>query len=106
MKLSDTIKDLGFIGAGNMAGAILRAVAGRELIEPGRCAVVDKFPEKAEELAADTGARVYATPSELVAACGDVVLAVKPQNLMEVLAEVREAARPGLATLRAWSASS
>ncbi len=80
---------IGFIGIGNMGGALARAVAraktGAELF------VADKMPEKAAALAAEWGAAVTDVPT-LARTAEYLFLGVKPQVLPAVLTELA----PGL----------
>lgn len=94
MSLSELIPSLGFLGAGNMATAILGAVVSKGLIEPDRVAATDVLPEKAKQLAEKFGTRAYATPEELLATCETIVLAVKPQDLPGLLKSIAPSATP------------
>lgn len=79
----------GFIGAGNMAGAIVRgAVAAGS--SPTDIVVTDVDPAAGERLAAELGVRVAASNQDVVETCDFVVLAVKPQVLPAVVGELRE----------------
>ena len=66
----------GFIGCGNMGGALCRAVAKSEK----NIAVADAFSASAEKCAADTGAKVL-TGEEIAGKAEYIVLGVKPQTL-------------------------
>ena len=88
MILSDMIPSLGFLGAGNMATAILGAVASKGLIEPGNIAATDVFAEKPKVLAKKFGTSACGSPKELLAACKTIVLAVKPQDLPTLLESI------------------
>ncbi len=80
---------LGVIGAGNMAQAILRAVVYSGFLAPEEIVVADVHQEKRQQLSSSLG--VGWAPDNLVAArCPKVLLSVKPQNIPEVLAEVQE----------------
>lgn len=77
----------GFIGAGNMASAILKgAIAGGA--SPGNFVVSDAHPETSAALAEATGARMAASNDEVVATSDFVILAVKPQVLPAVLTDL------------------
>lgn len=79
----------GFIGAGNMAGAIVRgAVAGG--LAPDSVLVTSAHAS-AERLAAETGVRHVADAAELVRASDVLVLGVKPHIVPVVLEQVRGA---------------
>ncbi|MDR1571296.1 MAG: pyrroline-5-carboxylate reductase [Clostridiales Family XIII bacterium] len=86
---------LGFIGAGNMGGAIIR---GYIAATPGGAAAVsayDKNGEKLAEIAGSLGIRAAGGVAELAAASDIVMLAVKPTNFEDVLPELAPALRQG-----------
>ena len=73
---------IGFIGAGNMGGAIAKAVAaagfGKDII------IADPCTEKALELAGAVGGSI-STNETIAASCDYVFLGVKPQVMQSVL---------------------
>ncbi|MBQ7829805.1 MAG: NAD(P)-binding domain-containing protein [Clostridia bacterium] len=73
------MKKIGFIGAGNMGGALATAVARTDNTVLVSCA----HKEKAEALVAKIGATA-ATVDEIVSDCDVIFLGVKPQILPEV----------------------
>lgn len=75
---------VGFIGAGNMGGALLRAVAAA--IGGGSVAVFDVSAEKAKSVAAETGA-VATDAADIYKNSEYVFFAVKPNIIEKVLAE-------------------
>ncbi|SFC31539.1 pyrroline-5-carboxylate reductase [Marinospirillum celere] len=79
-----------FIGAGNMAGAILRG-----LIQQGFPAdhiwAADPGQDKLDALAKETGIQVTTDNAEAVMAVDLVVLAVKPQRMQQVLQPLQTA---------------
>ncbi len=79
---------LGFIGVGNMGGAIIKGINGKL----GNTAVFayDSNPEKLEGLSF-SGATAAASVTELAKKCDYILLAVKPQQLDSVLAEIKSA---------------
>ncbi|MBR2310941.1 MAG: pyrroline-5-carboxylate reductase [Oscillospiraceae bacterium] len=78
----------GFIGAGNMGGALARAVA--KAVAPENITLSDAFKEKAAELAAKLGAK--ADTAEAVAEkCHFVFLGVKPQVMAAMLSQIAPA---------------
>ncbi len=81
---------LGFIGCGNMGGALLAAAA--KVLEKGRIAAYDPNAEKLAFMQNEYGV-VPLESSDLVRACDFVVLAVKPQIMEEVLAPLAEELR-------------
>lgn len=78
----------GFIGTGNMGGALAKAVCasigGKDVV------LADRSPEKAEKLAETVGARV-ATAEEAALTCDCLFLGVKPQMMEEMLAGIKDA---------------
>lgn len=74
----------GFIGAGNMAGAIVKGMA-RKTACGGDILITSRTVVSAERLAAECGAKACRTGAEVVRGCDVLVLAVKPQMLTEVL---------------------
>jgi pyrroline-5-carboxylate reductase len=87
---------LGFVGAGNMAGALIRGLLQSRLYEPHELAASDADPERLAALAGETGICAHPDNPSLVRDCTAVVLAVKPQVLREVLVEIREQVTPDL----------
>lgn len=76
---------LGFIGCGNMGGALVRAAV--KSVGGANIAVCDFDQAKANTLQKECG--VFATDAAtLVANCKFVVLGVKPQNLQETLQSI------------------
>ena len=74
---------IGFIGCGNMGGALARAVEkdGREVL------LANRTPEKARALAAEIGAK--ASDNESIAAgCDLIFLGVKPQMMADMLRDI------------------
>lgn len=85
MQQSD--KTIGFLGAGNMAEALIRGLL-RADVAPDRIGGSSPEQERTEELATKYGIRTTTDNAELVANSDILVLAVKPQILDRVLLEV------------------
>ncbi len=79
---------LGFIGFGNMGGAIVRGVNNK--LGNTAVFVFDKDRKKLEGLS-NYGATAAASVLELAKRCDYLLLAVKPQQLDEVLEEIKKA---------------
>lgn len=94
MSLIEQFPSLGFIGAGNMAGAIVRGVLAKGLLPADRIVVCDALAEKARELGAELGVGVAASPAELVERSQSFVLATKPQDLRGVVESVATGVGP------------
>jgi pyrroline-5-carboxylate reductase len=85
---------LAFIGGGVMAGAILRGIVGREGFDPSRISVSEPVAERRAALATLNVCVCAATP-EAVAGAELVVLAVKPDVVPAVAAELAGCLEPG-----------
>ena len=72
----------GFIGTGNMGGALARAV--RRRLDGGRILLSNRSPEKAKRLAEELEARA-ADNNEIAERADYIILGVKPQLMEEVL---------------------
>ncbi len=83
---------LGVIGAGNMAEAILRGAISASLIDPGSVIASDPSPAR-REVCAKLGVAATAD-NDAPAACPRVLLAVKPQAMAAVLEGIAAAVSP------------
>jgi len=81
----------GFIGLGNMGGAILRGMVAGGRFSPGSIAGYDVDSEKTKKIAQETGIAVCRTCRETAEKSDVVILAVKPQYLPGVLEELAAA---------------
>lgn len=77
--------NIGFIGVGNMGGALARAVC--KAVDARSVYVADFMPEKAIALATECGCTV-ADNETLVKSCEYIFLGVKPQMLPALLEEI------------------
>jgi len=78
---------IGFVGAGNMAAALVTGMIDAGVVKPHQVALFDVAAEVSGALAERTGARGV-TDLAAVASCDIVVLAVKPQVIPAVLADL------------------
>lgn len=83
---------IGFIGGGNMAGALIGGLL-REQQLPGDMHVVEVDASRRSQLELEFGIRTSAAPDVALAACDVFVLAVKPQQMKEVCAALRSFVR-------------
>ncbi|MDH5491301.1 MAG: pyrroline-5-carboxylate reductase [Myxococcales bacterium] len=88
-------QNIAFIGAGNMAGAILRGLLHAEACEPRQIYATDLSQGRLDELRAEHGIEIGRSNGPAVAWADVVVLATKPQVFDRVLPEVAAAIRPG-----------
>ena len=75
----------GFIGTGNMGGALARAAA--KSVAPEKLYLADAFAEKAAALATQIGCQAV-TVSQLAQSCRFIFLGVKPQVMASMLADI------------------
>lgn len=72
---------IAFIGAGNMAGAIVTGLLARQVCTPADISCLGGSGASATRLAARTGIRLAMTAEDLLSAADIVVVAFKPQHL-------------------------
>ncbi|MBI5155014.1 pyrroline-5-carboxylate reductase [Candidatus Poribacteria bacterium] len=85
---------LGFIGAGNMAEALIRGLIAAETIGPSRIFISDINRERLNHLGSELAVQVAADNRELLERCGVLVLATKPQGLARVIEELAGLTQP------------
>ncbi len=73
---------VGFIGTGNMGGALVRAAS--KAFDPTNIWIANRTEEKSVALAEETGCRV-SNPEEIAKVCDMVFLGVKPQGMEGLL---------------------
>ena len=83
------MKKIGFIGAGNMGGAMIKAVCAEN--DPREVMITGLSLEKARAFAAPLGCSVAESNAELAREAEIVVLGVKPQVAPGVMAEIAPA---------------
>jgi pyrroline-5-carboxylate reductase len=81
-------KTIGFLGAGNMAEALIRGLVRGDHVAPDRIIASGPRRERRDELAATYGIHVTASNVELASRSDVLVLSIKPQILPKVLREV------------------
>lgn len=83
------MKKIGFIGAGNMAGALIKGLSAARLYRPQEMLVSDTLPAQIRRVQKAYQVEGLRDNRALVRAVPTVVLAVKPQIIDEVLAEIQ-----------------
>lgn len=84
----------GFIGSGRMASALVGGMIRAGVATPDRIAASDPHPAAREPLAREAGVAVHATNAPVIEASDVIVLAVKPQSMAAVLAEIAPTLAP------------
>ena len=80
---------IGFIGSGNMAEALIRGIINAKLYSPDNVLISDIRTERLEYLTEEYSVKPAENNTALTAAADVVVLSIKPQNMDEVLQEIR-----------------
>jgi pyrroline-5-carboxylate reductase len=84
---------IAFIGGGNMAGALIEGLL-EQGCDPARLAVID-VSEQAQRKWRERGLQVTDQPSDALRQCEVWLLAVKPQQLHQVVISARPFLQPG-----------
>jgi pyrroline-5-carboxylate reductase len=87
-------KRLGFLGAGNMAAALIKGLLHGRVLAAERIVASDVKSERLEQLHAAHGIRTTTDNHALLRESDVVVLAVKPQVIDKVLTEIGADVRP------------
>lgn len=85
---------IAFIGAGNMAGALMRGLADTSTIPASHIVAADPDTARLESLASTLGVRTTANNAEALRDADIIVLATKPQVFGELLPALAGALRP------------
>lgn len=88
--MNTALKRLGFIGAGNMATALVKGLITSGRYDSHRLMASDKDREMLQKISEQFGIKGYASNRDLVREGHIIVLAVKPQSMTEVLEDVKE----------------
>ncbi len=81
---------IGFIGAGNMAGALIKGLLDSRTYPAQVLFVSDRRKEAVAYLMNSYGISSCESNISLIDKCSTVVLAVKPQNMREVMEEIKD----------------
>lgn len=81
---------VGFIGVGNMGGAILRGYLALEQIQPKDVFICGRKIEKLERISNELGVNICENITDLVESCDVVMLGVKPNMFTEVMPQVSD----------------
>ncbi len=78
----------GFIGTGNMGGALAKAAC--RAVPPKQVVLANRTPAKAEALAEELGTGIVTTNEDIAAQCDLIFLGVKPQVMPQMLAGIAD----------------
>ncbi len=91
--MSDGSSTLAILGGGKIGEALLSGLL-RGARAPEQIVISERYPERAEYLARTYDVRVYRDPAGAVAQATTLVLAVKPQDIDVLLAEIAPTLTP------------
>lgn len=83
------MKKIGFLGAGNMAGALIKGLLGAKLYRPQDMVVSDVLPAQLRRIKTTYKVEGLNDNRAVVRTAQTIVLAVKPQIIDQVLAEIQ-----------------
>ncbi|MCB9800083.1 MAG: pyrroline-5-carboxylate reductase [Candidatus Omnitrophica bacterium] len=86
---------IGLIGVGNMGASILEGALRNRMIKPAQVLVYDRFSEKASAFAKAWKVRAARSVCDLAEKADVIVLAVKPQDLEQLVSEMKSSVRAG-----------
>ncbi len=81
-------RKIGLLGAGNMAGALIRGLLGSETLRPEQIRASDLRADQLALLEKSYGFETHRDNSQLLAWANVLVLAVKPQVIFQVLEQI------------------
>jgi pyrroline-5-carboxylate reductase len=84
------METIGFIGAGNMAEALIKGILNAKLYAPENVFVSDIKKERLELLSKEYSVVSCETNNELVTKIQAVVLSIKPQNMPDALESIKD----------------
>jgi pyrroline-5-carboxylate reductase len=85
----EIFENLGFVGGGQMAEALIKGLLSRELLKPGQITVSDLSEVRRSHLEKTFGINTTLENKEAVKGSEIIILAVKPQVISIVLEEIR-----------------
>jgi pyrroline-5-carboxylate reductase len=88
------MKKLGFVGGGNMAEALARGLLQKKVFAPSDLIASDVDPGRRRKLARQLKIKTTESNLEILREARAILLAVKPQTIDEVLAELAAAMNP------------
>jgi pyrroline-5-carboxylate reductase len=86
-----TKSHLGFIGAGNMATALIKGLLESGVYDRAHLLAADKDENALKRVSSEFGVRCHISNHQVASESAIVILAVKPQTIQEALEEMKEA---------------
>lgn len=89
-----TVGVIGFIGAGQMATALAKGFIAAGTVSPEKIVACDVYAVAAEKFVEQTGSRIVSNAAEVAMSANVVFLAVKPQQISNLLPNLRDHLKP------------
>jgi pyrroline-5-carboxylate reductase len=86
---------IGFLGAGKMGTALAKGFISAGLVKAEQVRAFDPVKETGAAFAKETGAKTVKSNVEVAKSCNVLIVAVKPVNVPDLLAEIRDSMTPG-----------
>ncbi|WP_338449783.1 pyrroline-5-carboxylate reductase [Niallia oryzisoli] len=83
-------RTIGFVGAGNMGKAIMNGIIKAGIASPQDIVVYDVYPPSLDAVQTELGVTTTSNEKEVVQKADIIILAVKPNNIAEVLTTIKE----------------
>jgi pyrroline-5-carboxylate reductase len=90
----NNLETIGFVGAGNMAEALIKGIISARLYSPKNIFISDVKPDRLRVLVDKYGVKATATNAELAAKVNTLILSVKPQIMAEALKSIQGSVDP------------
>lgn len=87
--------NIGFIGGGRMAEALIQGIIKAGLFGPERIVVADPDPNRRQALSGQYGVKTFAQATDVIGECSTLILAVKPQVMGPVLDSIKASIHAG-----------
>jgi len=84
---------IAFIGGGTMGGAMIRCLLSKKVAAPEDIIVSDVSQSRRESIKRECGVKALANSKEAIKGADLVILAVKPQELLQVMEEIKNPAQ-------------
>lgn len=81
---------IGFIGGGNMAEALIKGVVSSQQSAASSLLVSEPREDRRKYLEQTYGIKITSDNKEVASSCNIIILAVKPQNMAQVLDEIKD----------------
>ena len=88
------MEKIGFLGAGNMAEALIKGIITAGLVKPSDIIASDIRSERLEHLKTEFAVKTENNNSTVAAKADILILAVKPQNMTEALESIKGSVKP------------